>query len=1127
MALNLFLHTKNETPSDNLVILIHGLGASDNTWVQDGVSWVGLFSSDETLKNLDVAEVTYDTVHLANGLLALMGVKKIKLGLFKSFSVGKGPCTSIDILARELKREIDSKKIKQYKNVILIGHSMGGLVAIRYILEESENNQHHNIIGMISLSTPYNGSSFALYSQLIKSINTHAQVPSLEPNSKFLDETIRLWQKHLDRLNINFKFYFGTEDTIVPENSAIPHIISSKWTGGIPLPGDHSSILKVKDHGSTNYFHISEAVKEIFERAITIKKKMLDDQRGVPNPKGQLTIELPTVLLDKMLDIYESKIHTYIKETRDKLPFNMEAHDDKLNNSILEGFFENFTWKSKINKGLSDFSRTYNSDPYIQEKNIIPTLQKIRDLNLTYPEFKYKLTKEIQTILSDIPDTRKTSSYKVSLIEILKLLEDSYNKILLITGESGAGKTHLIYRILTNYSIEKGLEYYSIFIPLYFRENNIERTIINSLNKFFDTDYRTLLEFNQVFSNLEDCSLKIFLIIDDLQKICLTEAYFYKNLKEFIEENTVFDWINWYISINEFDQYLIIDDSNFLMDYCYYEKPTIGKLAIDLSKIFINMNDLNRKYNTFEKILQQYNINWKPQLHISYNSNNINMIINNPLMCHVYANTAKDIEIDSVNLCYFDFITRYAEIKKKRMVDTSRRSLSYIELKEAIEQDITTVAKFLIKNKKLNFTKLEYENLLEGMSEINYELRSVQLVIQNRTEIRDPFTEGGVKTKTDFLFMFKLYWAYKILLIYRENADWDNYFDLCNSFEELRNELLIYELLYLDSLKNNEDEIEKVVKNILIEANGKEVLFFVFIKMSFESQAILFNYLINGDKIKLNKSEVFGLLYFLSKTMAKSVKLPHIFVVLNKYISDISENNLGLYMESVVQMRLESLENLRQLKKCISKFISSKDDKINRGISKIAADNFYRIVSKKEVNSEQIVKQIINFLKSNSIEIEESKITTSITFTEYFLRFLFTYLIDNSSNKMQVHETLRNSDDYFMDEIGVSHILRRSVTVSYGYIYRTLKFQEKDTFKRQYLDNIYKLINSNNVLLKKLAYHFIVDTLHDYKDPDTFLEKEFIHLLKRIYDDKSLEKFNIESTERRIFIERNLSQFQL
>jgi predicted esterase len=320
LALNLLLHTKNNVHNENLVILIHGLGASESTWIQNGVSWIELLLTDERFNDQDVAEITYDTSHLANGLLALMGIKKLKLGWFNSFTVGKGPFTTIEILARELKREIDSKKIKQYKNVLLIGHSMGGLVAIRYILEEIENNQTHNVKGMISLATPYNGSSFALYSQLIKNINKHAQIPSLEPNSSFLDETIRLWQKHLETMNLDFKFFFGTEDTIVPENSAIPHIVSSKWTGGIPLPGDHSGILKVENHSSISYRHVSEAVKEILEKDIVIKKKTIDEQRKLTLAKSIARLKANGLDRDQAVYLLENKQYNfeYLKPTDEK-----------------------------------------------------------------------------------------------------------------------------------------------------------------------------------------------------------------------------------------------------------------------------------------------------------------------------------------------------------------------------------------------------------------------------------------------------------------------------------------------------------------------------------------------------------------------------------------------------------------------------------------------------------------------------------------------------------------------------------------------------------------------------------------------------------------------------------------
>lgn len=276
MALHPKIYRRNEGEiSDTLIVLIHGLGAPDTTWTNGGFSWIDLLLTDVNIPNIDVAYITYDTAHLSSSILQVVGVKSLKVGFFKKISVNKGPFTSIKTLSQELKRELNTNRVKEYKRIILVGHSMGGLIGIRYLLEEVEHKESHNIKGFVSLATPYNGSSKALYAALIKNLNQHAQIPSLEPNSDFLDDTIRLWQKHLYDINTSYKFFFGTDDTIVTEKSAIPHIVSSKWTGGVPLPGDHSSILHVESHQSTSYVPISEFIKEIIEKEDIEKKKKL------------------------------------------------------------------------------------------------------------------------------------------------------------------------------------------------------------------------------------------------------------------------------------------------------------------------------------------------------------------------------------------------------------------------------------------------------------------------------------------------------------------------------------------------------------------------------------------------------------------------------------------------------------------------------------------------------------------------------------------------------------------------------------------------------------------------------------------------------------------------------------
>ena len=272
MGLDAKIHPRNDGEKGKyLVVLIHGLGAPE-TW--EG-QWSSLLLSDPALPNLDVAVCKYDTAHVASGWLSTMGITQIKTGLFSRVSVGMGPFSDIQTLAHELRTFLQSNAACSYEHVIIVGHSMGGLIGIRYILESTKHKEKTRVRGFISLATPFNGANKAFYHTLIKSIHNHAQIPNLEPNSTFLDDTIRLWQEQKNNLNIYTAFCYGANDQWVPKESAIPHVVSSKWLGSSALSGDHSSFLDIENCQAQAYVVVSENIQKAIAKSCELRHKII------------------------------------------------------------------------------------------------------------------------------------------------------------------------------------------------------------------------------------------------------------------------------------------------------------------------------------------------------------------------------------------------------------------------------------------------------------------------------------------------------------------------------------------------------------------------------------------------------------------------------------------------------------------------------------------------------------------------------------------------------------------------------------------------------------------------------------------------------------------------------------
>lgn len=839
----------------------------------------------------------------------------------------------------------------------------------------------------------------------------------------------------------------------------------------------------------------------------------------------------PKSELDKMLEIYPIKIEDYLKNNM-TLPFESKLDNDLINSSYFNDFFKINTWRSKIIKQINMISKESRSNSFTRER--VEELHDICQLDLSYEEFENAIRRKNDWILKKIPDNTTTKEIRPLLFQLYSLLNKRYNKVLILTGESGSGKTHLLRTILSSNEIEKGLDYCSIRIPVNvndIKKKGFEEAIKSSLNHFLNSNFNDVTDINKFIIKLESkgFNFTVIFVIDDLQTLCNSSVKYYIDLKQTIVRYTKYDWISWCIAINEFDQYLIMDNSSFLDDYCYLNYSEKD------ANLFVSMSKVNSENKVCYKILNEYDIDTKMIEKFPGNINNIKMLLNNPLISYVYAHTVSENEKELHNICYFDFIKRYSEIKKSQMLKCSERDLSFPEIEAQIDNEIIKIVNFLIKNKKLTYTKNELNDLFKDvdldldLASCFSELLSVHLVSKAIVEFEDYFER---RKDIIFNFVFKLYWAYKILSQFRSKNDWLEFSSWRKSFIELKDDLLVYEILYLDTgFKRNREVLNQEIVDVLKSDNEKASLFFAGIKTSFDCQEIIFLKLLEDEELLLNKQETFALMYFLMHTKAKNVKKPEKCRVLSKYLNKVSEYELGGYLNGICKSIFGNLNNLTRFKRCMSEFIDCTDSNISEMLGKLAAENFVRIVIDKKYSLEVIIKDhLVKFLCDNLEKIDGSikrKMgkgrNSDVTFIEYFLRYLFTSLIEHNNNsKFLLHKILLTNKFYYFGKVDnklktIGDILRSNSAIAYGSYYKHLHYSKEKSFKQQYISFISKFLESNLIEHRIFAFHFISNTLND-EDVNSALDIDFIPLLKIIHEDKRIRWFN---DEREAFYKKN------
>jgi pimeloyl-ACP methyl ester carboxylesterase len=227
------------------VIFVHGFGSSDECWEQ----LRKLLEADpHIVSSFDLAFIKYDTSVLAVSRL---------------WSV-----PSIAEVAHKLAKFVAREEFACYREITLVGHSLGGLVIQQYIADTLTGNHGDDlkrIRQVILFATPNRGSmKLNALRRAVGLIFPNAQEESLRVLSRDISELESLMARSVvdavagvpGTCPIPFQCFYGEDDDIVVEPSA-----RGCFDCGEQLPGNHSTIIRPAAH-SDHYNRIADALLE-------------------------------------------------------------------------------------------------------------------------------------------------------------------------------------------------------------------------------------------------------------------------------------------------------------------------------------------------------------------------------------------------------------------------------------------------------------------------------------------------------------------------------------------------------------------------------------------------------------------------------------------------------------------------------------------------------------------------------------------------------------------------------------------------------------------------------------------------------------------------------------------------
>ncbi|MCK1298373.1 hypothetical protein IVB33_39010 [Bradyrhizobium sp. 24] len=217
-----------------LILFVHGLAGSADSWG----AFKSLIEQDDELKSrADVGFFVYPT-----GLIRWFWSKKY----VNPQDVADGLTTEISV------RRAD------YKKILLVCHSMGGLIGKRCVLDHILRHQDLRVNGIVFFATPHQGSELAAVSDALSL--EHHQTRAIKPDTNFLSSLNGEWLERACEAKVDTTYVAAGQDACVSKKSAEGPRTSRRE---IDLYKGHIDIVKPRTSDDLAFLIVKAAAKRV------------------------------------------------------------------------------------------------------------------------------------------------------------------------------------------------------------------------------------------------------------------------------------------------------------------------------------------------------------------------------------------------------------------------------------------------------------------------------------------------------------------------------------------------------------------------------------------------------------------------------------------------------------------------------------------------------------------------------------------------------------------------------------------------------------------------------------------------------------------------------------------------